>query len=63
VPNSGCFGRPFDGLPNKALSQRGILVKVDIEKMNAGINLMKNATYFVKNGELKMVPTSPIVYG
>ncbi|MGG1292842.1 DUF3954 domain-containing protein [Bacillus smithii] len=38
-------------------------MKVDIEKMTAEIDLMKNATYIVKDGQLKLVPTPPDGYG
>jgi hypothetical protein len=31
--------------------------------MTAEIDLMKNATYIVKDGQLKMVPTPPDGYG
>jgi hypothetical protein len=36
---------------------------VDIEKMTAEIDLMTNATYIVKDGQLILVDTPPKGYG
>nr|WP_285846051.1 DUF3954 domain-containing protein [Metabacillus idriensis] len=39
------------------------MVKVNIENMTAEINLMNNATYIVKDGTLKQVPSPADGYG
>ncbi|MGG3800442.1 DUF3954 domain-containing protein [Metabacillus fastidiosus] len=36
---------------------------VNIDKMTAEIDLMKNATYIVKDGKLETVPIPPTGYG
>ncbi|CAM4018137.1 DUF3954 domain-containing protein [Mesobacillus zeae] len=36
---------------------------IDREKMTAEIDLMKNATYIVRDGQLKQVPSPPEGYG
>jgi len=36
--------------------RRYFLVSVNTEKMTAEIDLMKNATYIVKNGKIEVVP-------
>lgn len=41
----------------------GILVNVNIEKMTAEIDLMKNATYVVRDGELTLVDVLPTGFG
>ncbi|MBO1515036.1 DUF3954 domain-containing protein [Metabacillus bambusae] len=38
-------------------------MKTNINKMTVEIDLMKNATYIVKDGEIKVVPTPAAGYG
>jgi hypothetical protein len=40
-----------------------VLVTANTEKMTAEINLLKNATYIVKDGQLHQVPMPPNGYG